>query len=161
MQCRMQHNNGSKNSVGGAKIHWMTASRATLTLAHFYKVGDVPASFGCKSSCKHMVQQECIPVGYVPSAAVAVCWGGSASVHAGIQGYTSPPRPEPGPLWACRPPPPSQTPNLPPPYGSGDPPPGQTPQPPLWVWVWRTPLPVNRMTDTCKNITFANFVYGR
>ena len=45
----------------------------------------------------------------------------------------------------------------------------QTPQPPPWVWDWRPPLgqnppptspgfghgdpPVNRITDTCKNIT--------
>ena len=36
-------------------------------------------------------KQECIPVGCVPSAAVAVCWGVSASVHAGK--HTPPARP--------------------------------------------------------------------
>ena len=53
---------------------------------------------------------------------------------------------------------------------------GQTLQPPSWVWAWKSPLPapkpppwvwswrpppVDRMTDTCKNITFANFVCRR
>ena len=41
-------------------------------------------------------EQECIPVGCVPSAAVAISPGGSASVHAGI----TPPPPQsrpPGP----------------------------------------------------------------
>ena len=75
-------------------------------------------------------QQECIPVGCVPPAAVAICrcGGGSASVHAGIPpsprcgpgdppvvnmetpldvGLETPPRPDPSisPLGvACRPP---------------------------------------------------------
>ena len=91
-------------------------------------------------------------------------------------------------VWAWRPPqvwpgdppgcgpgdPPGQTPQLPPGCGPGDTP-GQTPQLPPWVWAWRParhagippamhagiPPPVDRMTDTCKNITFANFVCGR
>ena len=40
-----------------------------------------------RSGWKHQYynfKQECIPVGCVPPAAVAVCWGVSASVHAGI-----------------------------------------------------------------------------
>ena len=117
MQDRMQHNNGSKNSVGGAKIHWITASMATFTLVHFHNVGGVPASFGCKRSCKHMVQQECIPIGCVPSAAVAVCWGGvSASMYAGIH----PPAWAWTPwAWACRTPPQPDPPTSLPGYGPG------------------------------------------
>ena len=65
-----------------------------------------------------------------------------------------PPGPGPGDPLPTRPPTP------PPGYGSGDPPPSQTPQPPPWLWVWRHPT-VNRMTDTCKNITFTNFVCRR
>ena len=74
-------------------------------------------------------QQECIPSGCVPPAAVAV------------------------------------------------PDPGQTPQAPPWVWAWKptrhagihdrdlqgmlgSPPPCGQ-TDTCKNITFTNFVCGR
>ena len=69
---------------------------------------------------------------------------------------------------------PGQTPQPPPGYGPGDlpgqtpqPPPGmgletppsQTPQPPpLGMGLETTPC---GQTDTCKNITFANFVCGR
>ena len=46
---------------------------------------------------KYYTKKECIPVGCVPSAAVAVCWGKgrgmSTSVHAGVH---TPPRPGPG-----------------------------------------------------------------
>ena len=53
--------------------------------------------------------------------------------------------------------------------------PQQTPQLPLWVWAWRPPQPdpstsplgmgletppADRMIDTCKKITFTNFVCG-
>ena len=57
------------------------------------------------------MKQECIPVGCVPSAAVAVSReGGSASAHAGI--HTPP--------------------------GVGlETPPCQTPQAPPWVWAWK------------------------
>ena len=79
--------------------------------------------------------QECIRVGCVPPAAVAVCWGGvSASVHAGIHPQVwagDPPGCGPGttPLvQAWRPPSPSHTPQLPPPDVGLDTPPGQTPQ---------------------------------
>ena len=69
--------------------------------------------------------QECIPVGCVLPAAVAICWGGSASVHTGI-----PPRcgPEDTPwVWAWRPPQ------------------GQTPQLPPLVCAWRSP-PLQALT---------------
>ena len=84
-------------------------------------------------------EQECIPVGCVPSAAVSVClsacWNTSpwawTPPDLGLETLTPPPSLDLGP------------PHLPPGYGPGDPP------------------PVNRMTDTCKNITLANFVCGR
>ena len=149
-------------------------------------------------------QQECIPVGCVPPAAVANSLGGSASVHAGIHHPTrcGPGDPLPGvgletpsqvwawgppQVWAWRPPRPDPSTSSPG-CGPGDPP-GQTPQlPPLGVSLetckacWDTPppgdlqgmlgyhqqgmlgyhpSPVDRMTGTCKNITFANFVCGR
>ena len=105
--------------------------------------------------------KECIPVGCVPPAAVAVCWGGSASVHAGIHpprcglgdppgcGPGDPPRvwawrhPQPVPstcpsVWGLETPPHSQTPQPPPGCGPGDPP-SQNTQPPSWVWAWIPP----------------------
>ena len=132
---------------------------------------------------------ECIPVGCVPPAAEAVCWGeGSASVHAGIH---------PCKVWTWRPPwcgpgdpprcgpgdPPGQTPQLPPGCGPRDPagqtaqlfplgvgletPLGETPQPPpgcgpgdLQGMLGYHP-PQHEQTDTCKNITPTNFVCGR
>ena len=94
-------------------------------------------------------KQECILVGCVPPAAVAVCWG-SASVHAGIPppgvcletppGQTQLPSPR---VWAWRParhagiPPPPQRPawhaGIPPAMHAGIPPP---------------PFPVNRILYT-------------
>ena len=77
----------------------------------------------------HTMKQECIPVGYIPPTAVAVCWWGVClsacwdTTRCG-PGDTSPQ------VWAWRPPPPR--------CGSGDPP-GQTPQLPPWVWAWRPP----------------------
>ena len=58
-------------------------------------------------------EEECIPVGCVPSAAVAVCWGVclSACVLCG---------PGPPQAWAWRPPWPDPQPS--PGYGPGDPP---------------------------------------
>ena len=101
-------------------------------------------------------KQECIPVGCVPPAAVAICGEGSASVHAGMHptgcGPGDPPRCGPGE-----------------PPGVGlETPPGQTPQTPPWVWAWKParhagmpPLsPVNRITDTCKNITLPQLRCG-
>ena len=141
-------------------------------------------------------------------------WGGSASVHAGIDppgcgpgnplgqiplnfplgcGPGNPPWPDPPQLplwmWAWRPP--QILHNFPLGCGPGDPLPWPDPsQLPPWVWVWKParhagipppgdllqgmlgyhlqcmlgyhpPPHVDRMTDTCKNITFANFVCGR
>ena len=43
-----------------------------------------PISFFLYGFRKKKTKQECIPVGCEPPAAVAVCWGVSASVHAGI-----------------------------------------------------------------------------
>ena len=56
-------------------------------------------------------KQECIPVGSVPPAAVAVCLGGVCLSA----------------CWDTHPPPGC---------GPGEPP-DQTPQPPPWVWAWR------------------------
>ena len=112
-----------------------------------------------KSICP--LKQECIPVGCVPSAAVAVCWGMSASVHAGIH----PPGCGPGPLlgvdmdtpwvWACTP---LGLDTQPPPPGVGLDPPGlglytspRTDHPTSALGLdLDTPPPVNRITDTCK-----------
>ena len=120
-----------------------------------------------KLECK--IRQGCIPVGCVPSAAVAVCWWGvSASVHTGIH----PPGPGPGhpPGLAWTPPglgldTPQAWPGHPlawawtSPLGLGlDTPVGlglDTPR--AWAWTTprgQTPLSVDRMTDRCKNITF-------
>ena len=126
------------------------------------------------------LKQECIPVGCVPPAAVAV-WGVCLSAC-----WDTPPwvwawRPSLGVVlymtllgvgleapwvWAWRPlwPDPSTS-----PWVWAWRPPSQTPQPaPLGVGLencnacWDTTHPpVDRMTDTCKNITFANFVCGR
>ena len=79
--------------------------------------------FQRKTYCK----QECIPVGCVPPAAVAVhrgvclsaCWD------------THPP-------WCWPGDPPGCGPGVPPRCGPGDPP-GQTPQLPPWVWALRPP----------------------
>ena len=97
-------------------------------------------------------RQECIPVGCVPRTAVAICWGVLPQC---MLGYTLPglgldtPRCGPGDPPCC---------------GSGDPPgvglipPGQTPQLPPYVLAWRPPC---GQTDTSKNITVSNFVYGQ
>ena len=53
---------------------------------------------------------------------------------------------------------PGQTPNLP--LGLGLDPPARPQNLPAGPGL-DTPPPVNRMTDRCKNITFANFVCGR
>ena len=84
----------------------------------------------------------------------------------GMLGYPPPPRPAakhagemPPPVWAWRPPhrpDPSTS-----PLGVGLETPGLTPQLLPWVWAWKPamhagippPPPMNRITDTCKNIT--------
>ena len=122
------------------------------------------------------VKQECIPVGCVPPEAVAICWGGSASVHTGIHllgvGLETPPaRPQPRPGCGSEdhpwPDPSTSLPGFGPetsPLGVGlEISPNQTPQHPPWVWAWRPsppPLWTDWLTDRCKNITFANFVCG-
>ena len=73
-------------------------------------------------------QQECIPVGCVPPAAEAVCWGGCLPQC--MLGYTPGCGPGDPPLQA-------RSLNFPPECGLGDPPPGQTPQLPPWVWAWK------------------------
>ena len=77
-------------------------------------------------------QQECIPVGFVPPAAVAASCGGSASVHTGIHPQ----------VWAWSP---SSVVLEPPGCEPGDTPLGcgQTPQLPPWVWAWKA-------LETCK-----------
>ena len=122
-----------------------------------------------KSGTQNDIKQECIPVGCVLPAAVAVCWGGVC--HSAC--WDTPPRPGPGqPLrglglepsgvgldslppgvgletlwvWACRDPlgvgletPPARPPNLPLVWAWR--PPGQLPNPPSRVWAWRPPPP--------------------
>ena len=67
---------------------------------------------------KRKIKQECIPVGCVPPAAVVVCWGVSASVHAGIPPACGPG--DPPWVWACwRPPRPDPS-TSPPGCGPGD-----------------------------------------
>ena len=75
---------------------------------------------------KNIMKQECIPVGCVPSVAVAIFWG----LPQCMLGYT-PPAWAWTSLQACawRPPPQPDPPNLSPGCGPGDPP-SQTPQPP-------------------------------
>ena len=77
---------------------------------------------------KPMNKQECIPVGCVLSTAVAVCWGVSATVHAGISPGCGPGDP-PGvgletPPTRC---------------GPGNPPLARPLNLPPWVWAWRLP----------------------
>ena len=117
----------------------------------------------------------------VPPAAVAVCWEGGGGVSASVYAGVHPPGPGPEPPWSGpgHPPPGvgmdtplARPPNLP--MGLGlDTSPGQTPEPasgsgPRHHATGQTPQPppgpgprhlplVNRMTDMCKNITFANF----
>ena len=80
-----------------------------------------------------MLLQECIPVGCVPSAAVAVCWGG-VSARGCLPGGCLP-----GGVClegVC---------------------PGGLPK----CMLGYTPPPVNRMTDVCENITFLQLRCGR
>ena len=124
-------------------------------------------------------EQECIPVGCVPPAAVAVSQGGLPQC---MLGYTPPW------LWAWRPPrcgpgdPPGCGPGYPAPRcGPGDPTPRPDPSSsPLGVGLetckacWDTHAPGDLqgmlgyhlqcmlgMTDMCKNIAFINFVCGQ
>ena len=81
-------------------------------------------------------EEECIPVGCVPSAAVAVCWG--VSLPQCMVGYTPQPDPSTSPLGMGLEIPLARPPNLP--LGIGlETLPHQTPQLPLWVCAWRPP----------------------
>ena len=91
-------------------------------------------------------QQECIPVGYVPSATVAVCqggaWSGGVSAPGGclvwgclLWGVPCLGVPAPGGTWSG-----GSAPGM----GSGIP-----------ACIEADP-PANRMTDRCINITFAS-----
>ena len=123
---------------GGACIHILLCRSAT---------GSV-----WKHQYYYNFKQECIPVGCILPTAVAICWGVSASVHAGIHpqawAWTPPlglgldnPR-----VWAWTPP--SQTPNLPPGSGPRHPSwPDPQPPPPPGLGL-DTPPPVDRILDT-------------
>ena len=101
-----------------------------------------------------MNEQECIPVGCVPPAAVAFYREGGVCCSACWDTHThTPPQVwawipplgvglDPLRLWGWRPPP-RCGPGYPRGCGPGDPP-GQTSQLPPWVWDWRPPL------ETCK-----------
>ena len=133
-----------------------TANRAITMTFNYTSYVSPPTNVVVANNCLpvllqttivHRIKQECIPVGCIRSAAVS--WGEGCLPQC-MLGYT----PQ---AWAWRPP--ARTLNLPPWYGPGDPPPDQTPQPPLRYGPGDPP--VDRMTDKCKNITFANFVCGR
>ena len=82
----------------------------------------------------HAFIQECIPVGCVPSAAAALCWGVGGiclstcwDTHPRPWTWT-PSGPRPGhPAWPDPQPPPGS--------GPRHPSPSQTPQPPPWAWT--------------------------
>ena len=121
-------------------------------------------------------EQECIPVGCVPPAAVAVCWGGVClsacwdnSLGVGLEtalgvgletpqvwAWRHPPKPDPSMfpwVWAWRP---ARHAGIPPPWRparhAGIPPAMHAGIPPPYV---------NRITDTCKNITLSQLRCGR
>ena len=89
-----------------------------------------------------ILQQECIPVGCVPPAAVAVGGWGSVSVHAGMHppgvGLETPLGCGPGDPPRCGP---GDHPGVDlettPGFGLETPHPSQTPQLPPWVWAWK------------------------
>ena len=98
-------------------------------------------------------EQECIPVRYLPPAAVAVCWdplhpppGVGLEAPSQVWAWRPPgqiPPTSPPQMWAWRPP----WPDLPTsPLGVGlkiITPCGQTPPTSPWVWAWRPPRPPN------------------
>ena len=67
---------------------------------HHFPKERAPTQEGCALVTflpKTVWKQECIPVGCVPSAAVAVCWGGGCLPHFSACWDTHPPGPGPGP----------------------------------------------------------------
>ena len=103
------------------------------------------------------ILQECIPVGCIPPAAVAVCWGVYLSAYwetPWLCAWNPPPSDGLETPLRCGPgDPQGKTPQLPPGVGL-ETPPGQTPQLLACVWVWRParhagiplPSPVDRQT---------------
>ena len=106
------------------------------------------------------LEQECIPVGYIPSAAVAVCLVGGGLPQC-MFGYTPPGVGLETPLGVGLETPPTRPLNLPPKCGPGDPPqpdpstsslgvglettsplPSQTPQPPFGCGPGDPPPPL-------------------
>ena len=90
-------------------------------------------------------QQECIPVGCIPPAAVAIR-GGSPP---GTPLEQIPPRTRHPPFPA----------DQAPPWDQAPPPRADTPTPPPGPGT--SPPPVNRITDACKNITLPQLRCGR
>ena len=83
-------------------------------------------------SLEQIMKQECIPVGCLPPAAVAVSRGGLPEYMLGHPQVWvwRPPW-----VWAWRPPRPDPSTSA---LGVGlETPPGQTPEVPPWVWAWR------------------------
>ena len=100
-------------------------------------------------------KQECIPVGCIPPAAAAVCWGGGVCLSAcwdtppglgldtpWVWAWRPPPRPDPStsPLGVGLETAPARSLNHPR-CGPGDPPPGQTPQLPTGCVPGDSPQP--------------------
>ena len=98
------------------------------------------------------IKQECIPVGCVPPAAVAVCLGGGGGVCLSACWDTNAPGCGPGDPPRCEP---------------GDPlgvgletPPGCGPETPR-VWAWRPLLCTEFLTHASENITLPQLCCGR
>ena len=92
----------------------------------------------CISLRKH-IKQECIPVGWVPTAAVPIMRRVSAYLEGGVCLFVGGP-------WVDTPP--VRQPFIPHPIYTSH---------PLYT---TPPPPVNRMTDGCKNITFPHTSYA-
>ena len=94
---------------------------------------------GASNFRRKLQEQECIPVGCVQHAAVAVCLGRGVGVCLSAC-WDTPPRPGPGHPQGV---------GLETPLGVGlKTPLGQTPNLPHWVWAWRPPPTVDRILDT-------------
>ena len=132
-----------QNARGWGSLNGVCREEVRFSITQLHKIKVITINFIFSVSVllhllmifkkKSKFQQECIPVGCVPPAAVAVGrrWG----LPQCMLGYTSQ-------VWAWRPPP-TRPLNLSHGCGPGDPP-CQTRQPPPWLWAWRPPL------ETCK-----------